>query len=189
MKLFLDSNKHDYTTEEAVQYIIERCRVMARLNEQDNGIRPPSDDEMTIALEDALNYINSFPPQTSLALLSVINNDDERKYITLICYGTLKFTFEQMLAYIKANLMDVVIDEFAISSRLNEYESLLGTYNQLFEQRLQQDKQTMGSIIKGYARETSQEWICGAPSIQDGPMVRSLKRRYFNDVKNIAVGG
>lgn len=143
------------TKDEAIKHIIKRCRIMARLDQQDNGVPPPTDAEMEVALEDALNYINSYPPQSDLTVEKVVNDNSYKRYITLVCYGTLKYTFEMMIAYISANLMDVVIDDFPISSRLNEYQSLLQTYSGQLDQRLAAEKADMGVIIKGVERETS----------------------------------
>lgn len=144
-----------YDDKTAAKEIIERCRTMARLRDMDNGIPPPTDEEMYLALEDALNYINSFPPQTGFTPSELYNNTHAKKHITLVCYGTLWFTFQMLIAYISANLMDVVIDEFPISSRLAEYTQLAEYYHGLLDNKLAQEKQIMGSIIRGYSRQTT----------------------------------
>lgn len=144
-----------YSRDEAVKYFIDRCRIMARLNAMDNGIQPPTDEEMALALEDAFNYINTYTPETSFTPEDLLNDDSKKKYVTLYCIGCLKFTFEMLVAYISANLIDVVIDEFPISSRLNEYQSLLSQYEGKLEQKLQQEKPIMGGYITGGKRKTS----------------------------------
>lgn len=166
------------TQQEAAKKIIERCRVMARLNAMDNGIQPPTDEEMYLALEDSINYINNFPPETNIKIEDLFNSSDKSKYLTLVCLGTLKFTFEMLVAYISANLMDVVIDDFPISSRLSEYQNLSSQYGSELEQKLAAQKPIMGSVIRGGARTTK------AYITFSGWISPNTENRYYKAMKN-----
>lgn len=132
------------TIEQAYQRTILDVKVWCRFGTIDNLLEIPSDDEIKIAINIALDDINSFPPKTSQTVLGAVQNQDA--WYTTLMYGACKNILWTLLCDWTANGIDAQLDSLSIQSKRPDYEALFSNAKEQFENRLERIKKSYGSV-------------------------------------------
>jgi len=104
--------------EQILQQIIQKVKIRGRLNDIENQIAPPNDEEILEAFEKAFAEI-------SLALTPLSSSSIENpliKEILITC--TAKNVIETLIFQWTAQGVEAIVEGFSIKDRLNDYHSL-----------------------------------------------------------------
>lgn len=132
------------TLEQAYNQTIADVKIWCRFSTIDNLLEIPSDPEIKIAINIALDDINSYPPRTSQTVLGAVQNQDA--WYTTLMYGACKNILWTLLCDWTGNGIDAQLDSLSISSRRGDYESLFSNAKEQFESRLERIKKSYGSV-------------------------------------------
>ena len=131
-----------YTLEQAYARTIKDVVTWCRFDQIDNLLPKPTGEEVRIAINLAVDDINTTPPRTSATLLSSVNSADA--YYTTIMYGACKNVLWTLLVDWTANGVDAQLDSLSLSSRRPDYEALFNLANDEFNRRLERIKASYG---------------------------------------------
>jgi hypothetical protein len=130
--------------QDAIDEIDRRYRFKALMN----VITPPTVLEKEAAVVDAIAEFNSYPPETSLLPEHVLGVDADPRIKTIIYLGAARNIARTLLMDWVGNAYSVQIEEFSVESKKDDYDSLMTTLTQQFENQLQQFKTATGKFIR-----------------------------------------
>lgn len=125
----------------AIAALIVEVKKRCRFSYFDTLVPTPSDDEITAALYDTQDDINSFPPETASDLLSTYGNVDTR-WKRLLILGACVYSLDYMIAEFTANGVDIQAGEFALPNKTGELQGLRESMFTLFTTQLEKLKQS-----------------------------------------------
>lgn len=131
------------TLDQAYEKSTRDVKVWCRFDQIDNLLPIPTDEEIKIALNIALDDINVMPPKTSFTLLGTVNSQDA--WYTTLMYGACKNVLWTLLCDWTANGIDAQLDSLSLASKRPDYESLFNLFNDQFNNRLENIKKSYGS--------------------------------------------
>lgn len=135
------------TETELLTTIVQEVEKRYRLDQIDNLITKPTDDEKRAAALDALGEINSYPPQTFHSLEDVMTGSDTR-WKVLLYLATARNIARLLTADWTHNGVSQQIGEFNIESKLSDVKDLYNSLSQELDDRLGKLKSTATKTIK-----------------------------------------
>jgi hypothetical protein len=134
-----------YTLEQAYDRVTRDVKIWCRFDSIDNLLPKPTDQEIQIAANIAVDDINTTPPLSNVTLLGSVTANDA--YYTTIMYGTCKNILWTLLMDWTANGIDAQLDSLSLESRRPYYEQLFQTANENFTNRLEKLKASLSLRI------------------------------------------
>lgn len=129
------------TTEEILELLRADVNKRIRFVDFDMMVPVPTEDELDCALFDALDDINTEPPQTFFSLETVYTSTDTR-WKRLLCMGAIYIVLDTMITELTANGLDVQIAEFTVSGKMGELAELRNYYKERFLEQAAKLKRT-----------------------------------------------
>lgn len=126
----------------------------------------PNNDDITAAVYDAADDVNSFPPNTTYPLDSFYDNPDTR-WKSLLYLGTAKNVIRMLLNLWTQNGFDAVVGELNLPSKLGDYKDLYRTLADEFDAKAERLKKTSLKLVRGVSGMNTLNYIYGtSPFIQ-----------------------
>jgi len=132
------------TIDQAYEQAIKDVKIWCRFDQIDNLLPAPTDEEVKIAINMALDNINSAPPKSSYTLLGTIGNG---AWYTTLMYGACKNILWTLLVDWTANGIDAQLDSLSLQSKRPDYESLFNMASDQFNALLEKTKQSHGAAM------------------------------------------
>ena len=129
------------TVDQAYEQAITDVKIWCRFSQIDNLLPAPSDEEIKIAINMALDNINSAPPRSSFTLLGTIGVG---AWYTTLMYGACKNILWTLLVDWTANGIDAQLDSLSLQSKRPDYEALFNLASEQFNSSLEKTKQSYG---------------------------------------------
>lgn len=136
--------KDPETESEAETFFIAELNRRYRFLQYDNALNPLSYDEKLDGLYDALEEINQYSPQTDYTLLHFATVG--RRYRRLLLIGAAKYCILTLVSHWTSDGIDVAVEDLSVSNKLSDFQSLLQTLTEQFNEGL--------SNLKEYDRLT-----------------------------------
>lgn len=135
------------TTAELLNQILTEVELRHRFKQIDNLITQPTDDELKAAALDALDHINSHPPQTFYSLQDVMEGADTR-WKVLLYLGTARNIARLLTTDWTHNGFSQQIGEFNVESKLGDVKDLYSSLTTELDDRLTALKSTATKTIR-----------------------------------------
>lgn len=127
-----------YLTDEYTLYLNDLIAAVVRqgrFDRLDTMICPINRDEIIDAIYNALDDINTYPPQTFFSLQDVMSQKDTRWKRILILRATAN-CIDNLLYQWTADGIDVVLGEFQVQDKTSAYQTLFDTMQTKFDDLL-----------------------------------------------------
>ncbi|HEC63792.1 MAG TPA: hypothetical protein ENI23_00695 [bacterium] len=119
--------------------------------------RPPDEDEKSAALFDALQDINSAPPQTFFSMENIAGSVEsnvwsipsDTRWLRLLLLGAARSMAQTLIWDWTANGFIANIDDFEIESKLSDFQALESQLSERFNEILEKLKETSQKFVKG----------------------------------------
>lgn len=135
-----------------VDEAFEKIELRYRLSKMDNLLEnPPTIDEAEEFIFDALQDINSFPPQTFFTIEQVYDQDAsgyDPRWKTLLFLAICKYAILQQVVHWTGEGLEGQIDELVAENRRSDYESLLSFITEEFDKKCERLKATSQKFIR-----------------------------------------
>jgi len=135
------------TVQEILDSFIDEIKKRGRFSTIEGYVVTPSDSEITSAIYDTLDDINSFPPQTGYELSSIYENHDTR-WKRLVIYGAVANVLSILVVDWVDKGIDADINDMSIQSKKSDYESLRDHYIEQFNDKLEKLKKSSQKFVK-----------------------------------------
>jgi hypothetical protein len=133
----------------AVQKIIEGVEDRWHFSLSDNILDYiPNKDDISAAVFDAADDINSFAPQTFFSIPTIYDSTDTR-WKSLLYLGTAKNVIRMLLNLWTQNGFDATIGELQLPSRLGDYKDLYRSLLEEFDAKAERLKKTSQKFVIG----------------------------------------
>jgi len=132
-----------------VDEIIKEVEDRYRFNLIENLLPRPAKLEKRVAVFDAVQEINSYPPQTAHTLEQIMDPNGDPRWIRLIYIGTAKNIVAMLVSDWTSNGLDASIGDLSLESKLDEYRTLQESLNTEFDDRLEKLKETSQRFVRG----------------------------------------
>jgi len=137
---------------EIVDDALEKIELRYRLSKMDNLLEnPPTPEEAEEFIFDALQDINSFPPQTFFTVEQAYDSDAtgyDPRWKTLLFLGICKYAILQQVIHWTGEGLEGRIDELVAENKRPDYESLLSIITDEFDTKCERLKQTSQKFIR-----------------------------------------
>lgn len=134
---------------------IKELTARFRFPDADNLITAPSDLEQQVAIFDAVQEINTLPPETTHTLASIYDEYADPRLKMLLFLGAGKNIITTLVADWTANGYSLALEEFNVEDRLDRYKNLLDLLSQQFTERLTNYKTASQKHIRGAYQGTN----------------------------------
>ena len=138
-------------------YFIGQVKKFGRFTAFDVMVPEPDDEEIYMAVFEALDDINSMAPQTHFTLDAVYENTDPR-WKRLVVLGAAAYSLDFMIFELTANGVDVQIGEIQDASKLADISSLRGQVFEQFQQLLEKLKTSSQKFCRSFTYDTVQKF-------------------------------
>jgi hypothetical protein len=142
-----------------------------RFTQCSNLISNLTDVEKKCAMFDALQDINSLPPQTSWALSDLMNPDGDPRWLRWFYLATARNCVRVLISDWTQNGFEDVIDEFKVEDRLDRYTKFASYLDTVFHEGAEELKKTSQKFFK-----SEESW-----GTTYNPVVRFRSRILFAD--------
>lgn len=123
-----------------ISAILAEVEKRTRFSEILSLVSPPDEDELTAAVFDSVDDINSFEPSTTYTLDWIMDNQDTR-WKRLVYLGAAHNAVRMLLADWTANGIDVDLgDGVALASKLSDYQALESSLKEEFNEKIERLK-------------------------------------------------
>lgn len=128
------------TLREIFTLAIQEVNLRYRLDNIDNLLAGPTDNEQEVAVMDALAEVNSFPPETQYAIDWVFGENGDPRVRNLVYLATARNVIRMLVSHWTSEGFSLSLEEFNVEDRLPRYEALMNTLTQQFEDQVLQYK-------------------------------------------------
>lgn len=135
------------TDQQLIEYVAQQVNLRYRFLETETILPAPTPIQIQLSVEDALNEINSKPPQTFYSLRQVLLGNDTR-WKSLLIVGTAKEVLKLRVVEWAANGYDSPIEDLPMESKLADYETSLNAIKEDFSERLEALKATSQKAVR-----------------------------------------
>ena len=123
-----------------IEDLIKEVKLKARFDNIDDIVDLPSDEEIKAALFDTLDDINSLEPETNFLMKDILEMDDTR-WKRVLTLGTAANTVQTLVFDWTHNGFEADLNNGVnVTNRLSDYQSLLQSLKDEFDQRLEKLK-------------------------------------------------
>lgn len=123
----------------------------ARLDKDENLLKsPPTEDEVTGAILDALDEINATMPETHYTFEYIYTSKDPR-WKTLTIFGAARNIIGTILSHWTSEGIDATIGDMQSPNKVGDYQSLYNTMSTEFVARIEKLKASSQRFVKGCA--------------------------------------
>lgn len=140
-----------------IEDLIQEVKLKARFDNIDDIVDLPSDDEIKAALFDTLDDINSLEPETNFLMRDILEMDDTR-WKRVLTLGAAANTVQTLVFDWTHNGFEADLNNGVnVTNRLSDYQSLLQSLKDEFDQRLEKLKAASQrfSIVRHFATTAS----------------------------------
>lgn len=127
--------------------LIEEVKKRGRLDEVDNLLTTPTNEQIANAIKDSINKINTTPPESSFGWQEVIFGD--KRLLPIIYKQSIRNVIEMLVLDWTSNGDNVRLEEFELSNKLQDYQAMLGQLDAEIERDLGPFKASMSLIARG----------------------------------------
>ena len=152
---------------QAVQQILEGVETRWHFTLADNMLDYiPNKDDVSAAVYDSADDINSFTPNTMFSLVDMYDNPDTR-WKSLLYLGAAKNVVQMLLNLWTQNGFDATIGEISAPSKLGDYKDLYNTLVTEFDKKAERLKKTSQKFVRGISGAGMLNFLYGnSPFIQ-----------------------
>lgn len=135
--------------DQALQDILEAVEQRWHFSLSDNMLDYiPNKDDITAAVFDAADDINSFTPNTTYSLTDIYDATDTR-WRSLLYLGTAKNVIQMLVNLWTQNGFDATIGDISAPSKLPDYKDLYNTLVTEFDKKVERMKKTSQKFVRG----------------------------------------
>lgn len=135
--------------DQALQEILEGVEQRWHFSLSDNMLDyVPNKDDITAAVFDAADDINSFAPNTMYTVVDMFEATDTR-WRSLLYLGTAKNVIQMLVNLWTQNGFDATVGEISAPSKLPDYKSLYDTLVAEFDKKVERMKKTSQKFVRG----------------------------------------
>ena len=142
----------DSETQDKYDAIKDAVYKRYRFNEVDNMLTAPASLEVEAAIADAVQDINSFPPETTYTFDWIYEGADPR-WRRMLYMGSAKNICELLLTDWTANGFEAQIDDLNVTSKLADYQALYDILDGQWNKKMEGLKGTSQKCIRGVTAE------------------------------------